>query len=73
MRQIDEIAAERFTGGQAVPVEIEDAATGRVRVYSGGGKQFLGVGELGPDGLLAPRRIFRLASQEAGLGQGKKP
>ncbi len=72
MRQIDEIAAERFTGGQAVSVEIEDAATGRVRVYSGGGKQFLGVGELGPDGLLAPRRIFRLASQEAGLGQGKK-
>jgi len=73
--QIDEDAATRFTGGQAVPVGKKDSAaqTGRVRVYSGALKQFLGVGELAGDGLVAPRRIFRVAAGSAACGKGKKP
>lgn len=72
-RQIDEEAAVRFTGGQAVPVETGRSATGRVRVYSDGGKQFLGVGELSGDGLVAPRRIFRVAANQTTPGQQKNP
>lgn len=72
-RQIDEEAAARFTEGQAVSVETGGSRVGRVRVYSDGGKQFLGVGELGADGLLAPRRIFRIAAETAARGQGKIP
>jgi tRNA pseudouridine55 synthase len=74
-RCIDEHAVERFTGGQAVPVEAGEDRTekGRVRVYSRRGKRFLGVGELVGDGLLAPRRIFRVATDVATPGQGKKP
>ena len=72
-RQIDEEAAIRFTGGQAVPVEPSLSGTDRVRVYSDGGKQFLGVGELSGDGLLAPRRIFRVSANQATPGQGNKP
>lgn len=56
---IPEDAAERFCGGQAVP---HDGAgvEGLVRVYTDS-KQFLGVGNLSAEGLLAPRRIFMLA------------
>jgi tRNA pseudouridine55 synthase len=74
-RQIDEDAAMRFTGGQAIPIGSgeDPAQTGRVRVYGSGGKQFLGVGELAGDGLLAPRRIFRLAAEEVVQGQRRKP
>lgn len=72
-RQIDGEAAERFTAGLAVPVAADGAETGRVRVYSDGGRQFLGVGELGADGLLAPRRIFRVAAEKAAPWQGKNP
>jgi len=50
--------AERFTGGQAVPGTAHQE--GLVRVYATGGR-FLGVGELSTEGMLAPRRIFRLA------------
>ncbi len=67
-RQIDEEAALRFADGQSVPVGRCGSETGRVRVYSDNGKQFLGVGELGADGLLAPRRIFRVAANEAPQG-----
>lgn len=71
-REIDEAATERFTRGQAVT--LGDATeSGRVRVYGGGSRKFLGVGELVGDGLLVPRRIFRDASMEAARGQGKKP
>jgi tRNA pseudouridine55 synthase len=56
---IPEDAAERFCGGQAVAVP-EDGPEGLVRVYLGE-ERFLGVGQLGSDGSLAPRRIFRLA------------
>ncbi len=72
-RQIDEDAAERFTGGQAVPVDQNPAETGWVTVYGRDGQQFLGVGELAGDGTIAPRRIFRVAPQAATHGQGKKP
>jgi tRNA pseudouridine55 synthase len=72
-RQIDEDAAERFTGGQAVPVDLNPAETGWVTVYGRDGQQFLGVGELAGDGTIAPRRIFRVAPQAATHGQGKKP
>ena len=56
---IPEDAAERFCGGQAVPV-AENGPEGLVRVYAGE-ERFLGVGQLGSDRMLAPRRIFRLA------------
>jgi tRNA pseudouridine55 synthase len=56
---IPEDAAERFCGGQAVAV-ASGGAEGLVRVYAGE-ERFLGVGQLGSDSLLAPRRIFRLA------------
>jgi tRNA pseudouridine55 synthase len=74
-QQIDAAAAARFTGGQAVPVgaDQDPAQTGRVRVYCSGDEQFLGVGELAGDGTVQPRRIFRVAEQEASRGQGKKP
>ena len=51
--------AERFCGGQALAVAGAGAEE-LVRVYAGE-EHFLGVGELGSDGMLAPRRIFRLA------------
>ena len=74
-RRIDEDAAERFTGGQAVPAaQVETRVeAGWVRVYSAGGRQFLGVGEQAADGMIAPRRIFRLSTGAAACGQGKKP
>jgi tRNA pseudouridine55 synthase len=56
------IEAERegpFVRGQAVTVKA-DAPGGEVRVY-GAEEQFLGVGELGSDGTLAPRRIFNIS------------
>lgn len=70
---IDEGAAARFTSGQAVPVQTDGSTVrqGRIRVYSDGGNQFLGVGELAADGLLAPRRIFRVAAQQGSPQAGK--
>ncbi len=72
-RQIDEDAAVRFTGGQAVPAGKGGSSCGRIRVYSGDGKQFLGVGELRADGTIAPRRIFRVTENQAIGGLGEKP
>ncbi len=57
--QLDAAAGERFSGGQAVQVDIEGKAV-LVRVY-GENQRFLGVGELTGEGTVAPRRIFRLA------------
>ncbi len=48
--------AQRFCGGQAVAVEVEEQE-GLARVYEAG-QRFLGVGELTDDGMLAPRRVF---------------
>jgi tRNA pseudouridine55 synthase len=56
---IPEDAAERFCGGQAVAVAGQ-GPEGLVRVYAGE-ERFVGVGQLGSDSMLAPRRIFRLA------------
>ncbi len=74
-QQIDEEAAARFSGGQAVPIAAKErpVQTGRVRVYSRGGRQFLGVGELAGDGTIAPRRIFRLAAEPVSCGPEKNP
>ncbi|MFQ5983067.1 MAG: tRNA pseudouridine synthase B, partial [Woeseiaceae bacterium] len=71
-QQIDARAEERFLCGQAVALGGDAAETGRVRVY-GGGEQFLGVGERLGNGLLVPRRIFRVADDPASRGQGEKP
>ena len=57
--QVEAAAGERFSGGQAVPTEIEGRAV-FVRVY-GENHRFLGVGELTGVGTVAPKRIFRLA------------
>ncbi len=60
MEAIDVGAADglKFSGGQALQVAAE-GKKGLVRVY-GAGKQFLGVGEISGDGVLAPRRVFQL-------------
>ena len=56
---IDGDAADRFRDGQAVPATAAKE-TGLVRVY-GSEALFIGVGEVTREGMLAPRRIFRLA------------
>ena len=56
-RVLDAGEAERFSSGQAVPGACSGA--GSVRVY-GPARRFLGVGECGSDGALAPRRVFQL-------------
>ena len=58
---LDESAAMRFGGGQAVTV-TEKSGTGLARVY-GAGQRFLGVGEFADNGKLAPRRIFLTPSK----------
>lgn len=55
---IPEDVADRFCGGQAIPV-IGRGVEGLTRVYTDD-KWFLGVGYRSADGMLAPRRIFRL-------------
>ena len=57
---IAEDAAERFCSGQAVEV-ADDIREGLVRVYAGS-ERFIGVGQMGEDHRVAPRRIFRPAS-----------
>lgn len=57
--RVGEAEAERFRTGQAVRVATT-GGDGLVRVYGAGGA-FLGVGELGNDGEVAPRRVFRMA------------
>lgn len=52
--------AVKFCGGQAVPGG-EAEQTGLARVY-GENREFLGVGEVSGDGMIAPRRVFRVAS-----------
>jgi len=51
----------KFSGGQAL--EAPDAVPeGTVRVYAADG-DFLGVGELSPEGRLAPRRVFKTSEK----------
>jgi tRNA pseudouridine55 synthase len=75
MLRIDDESATRFCGGQAVPAVADKdlTAIGQVRVYRTDGRQFLGVGELTAGGLIAPRRIFRVAQLPAGREWAKKP
>jgi tRNA pseudouridine55 synthase len=54
--------AVRFCGGQAVAAPI--VGEGLARVY-GEQHEFLGVGELSPNGKIAPRRVFRAAAGQA--------
>ena len=53
---LDEAAALRFCGGQAVAAG-ETGASGLARVY-GAEHVFLGVGEMSGNGTIAPRRVF---------------
>ena len=53
---LDEAAALRFCGGQAVAAG-DSGVHGLARVY-GAGHVFLGVGEIAGDGRIAPRRVF---------------
>jgi tRNA pseudouridine55 synthase len=48
--------AVKFCGGMAVSTAVEEQE-GLARVYAAG-EQFLGVGELSGDGMVAPRRVF---------------
>ena len=57
---IDVEAGGRFTGGQPVTAPATEVKTGLARVY-GGDNEFLGIGEHTDGGLLAPRRVFRVA------------
>ncbi len=53
---------ERFTVGQVVPTA--EAVEGLVRVY-GPDDEFLGVGEVGEPGSVAPKRVFLVAPAES--------
>lgn len=57
---LEEALAVKFCGGQAVRGG-DAGSTGLARVY-GENREFLGVGELSGDGMIAPRRVFRVAS-----------
>lgn len=58
-QRIDAESARRFVGGQAVAAGGGTEPEGPVRVYADG-DGFLGIGEFGPDGKLAPRRIMNV-------------
>jgi tRNA pseudouridine55 synthase len=53
--EITDEQVAQFVQGQVV--DLPEATGGEVRVY-GSYEQFIGVGELGSDGRLAPRRVF---------------
>ncbi|MCK5325536.1 MAG: tRNA pseudouridine(55) synthase TruB [Woeseiaceae bacterium] len=56
--QLDAIQTTRFRDGQTVP-SGHNESDGLARVY-GGDQEFLGVGEFSTNGMLRPRRVFRL-------------
>ena len=62
--------ADRFCGGQAV--DAKTGQVGLVRVYRDDAV-FLGVGVLGNDGMLAPKRVFSLAPPDAAPISGSRP
>ncbi len=57
---------ERFAAGQVVPTA--DAVEGLVRVY-GPDDEFLGIGEVGKPGSVAPKRVFHMAQGEPAEGR----
>jgi tRNA pseudouridine55 synthase len=60
---LDQPGGARFCSGQQITVR-QEAAEGLVRVY-GAVNEFLGVGELSSDGLLAPKRVFRTGEKNS--------
>ena len=57
---LGEAAAQRLLHGQSIPASAAggtDTATGRVRLYDGGG-MFVGLGERDPHGTVHPRRLL---------------
>jgi tRNA pseudouridine55 synthase len=54
--ELGDADAAKFRGGQAVTA-ADNAASGLARIY-GGGREFLGVGEISGNGWIAPRRVF---------------
>ena len=59
--ELDPAAGAAFSRGQAVSLPAADT-TGPRRVYGADG-QFLGVGELSREGMLAPRRVFKTSEK----------
>jgi tRNA U55 pseudouridine synthase TruB len=58
--RLSEDATTRLRQGQPVPLPAsEGLPAGPCRVYDAAGR-FVGLGEAGADGRLAPRRLFRL-------------
>ena len=57
--RLETALAAKFCGGQAVPGGTA-GQSGLARVYDEN-REFLGVGELSGDGMIAPRRVFRVA------------
>ncbi len=57
---LDNDQAQAIVHGQSL-TNIKGSSLGRVRIYSE--RLFLGIGELQPTGILAPKRIFNLAQQ----------
>ena len=53
--EVSRADAERFCGGQAVPSKA--TGDGLIKVYDTS-RTFLGVGQMGPDGSVQPKRIF---------------
>jgi tRNA pseudouridine55 synthase len=58
---LDVDGAGRFVSGQVVSA-ADKASEGLVRVY-GAGDEFMGVGELSVDGMLAPKRVFHMGEK----------
>lgn len=59
--RVSAVDGQRFCGGQAVPCNIEGREL--VKVYGANGS-FLGIGALEPDGMVAPRRIFKVSGAD---------
>jgi tRNA pseudouridine55 synthase len=60
---LGQVAASRFMQGQ--PAELPGAGSGRIRVYGPAGT-FVGIGEVGADGRLQPRRLISSGDAPAG-------
>ena len=60
---LGQVAASRFIQGQ--PTELPGAGSGRIRVY-GPAETFVGIGEVGADGRLQPRRLIRSGDAPTG-------
>ena len=66
--RVSEDDADRFSGGQVV--DCDSADTGLARVYAASGR-FLGIGDQGGDGTVAPKRIFLTDTAAENARRGK--